>query len=327
VLTALDGLQGDAGVDASTPPADASSEDSAPVVDASDAGDGSDGDSSVAACDPTKAFGTPKRVAELESSGNDDPPRLLPDGLSGFFSSDRNTGQGMNDIYEVSRGDASAPFTIKSLTSLNSAGAEIQPSPTGDGLTLYYAILAGQNKDDIRVAHRIDGGYGNIGLLGSLNTNINEAYPYVLPDGTVLYFASDRSGSSWDLYYARINDGGPGVANLLTELNTGVEETAPVVSADDLKIFFARQVAGSQLDIFVATRLTPSDKFGDGRGRAQRSDQRDPRVSDRRRLHALPVQRSRGRLRRLRRVRGDAREVSSGHGETRRRGSSRSSSS
>lgn len=253
LLTDLDALERDAGdaalvVDAGW---------DGPMKDASSA----EADAFAATCAPTKAFGAPQLIDELETSWDDHAPRLLPNGLYGFFSSNRNGGAGGFDLYFIYRADAGAPFQVAPVTSLNKPANEESPTATADGQTLYYSISTSGAAMDLRVAYFADGGYGNVASLSATNSGANDIWPYVRPDGTVLYFSSNRA-QSYDLFYARINGGGAGAGVAVNELNTSADEIAPVISADELTIWFARSVTARGYDVFMATRASVTTQFG-----------------------------------------------------------------
>lgn len=76
-------------------------------------------------------FGTATPVTELNTSNGDRDPRISPDNLVMFFTSDRPGGAGGPDIWMASRADTSSPFgNIVNLSVLNSNVIEFTPAIT-----------------------------------------------------------------------------------------------------------------------------------------------------------------------------------------------------
>lgn len=75
----------------------------------------------------------PTRVASLNSESNERGPAFSHDGKSLYFSSDREGGQGGDDIY-VARWNGQEWTGVEALgTAINSPARETGPAPTADG--------------------------------------------------------------------------------------------------------------------------------------------------------------------------------------------------
>src|SRR6185436_16425003 len=109
----------------------------------SDSGGGGGPDAPAARCDPSKPFGTPTKLANVNSAADDVTPSVTADELQLWFSSTRAGGPGAADIYMATRTSPTADFGSPALVAgVNSAGSETRPSLTADGLTIYIEYRA-----------------------------------------------------------------------------------------------------------------------------------------------------------------------------------------
>ena len=83
------------------------------------------------------------------------------------------------------------------LASLNSAGAEDDPTLTADQLEIWF-----ERDADIYTASRrsIDEAFGPPSLVVEVSTGFAETTPEVSGDGSTLFFSSDRAGNGLDIY-------------------------------------------------------------------------------------------------------------------------------
>ena len=97
----------------------------------------------------------PAGMASLNTASNERGPAFSHDGKYLYFSSDREGGQGGDDIY-VARWDGHKWTGVMALgTTINSPARETGPAPTADGKRLYFSSnRAGGN--DIFVAQRLE---------------------------------------------------------------------------------------------------------------------------------------------------------------------------
>jgi hypothetical protein len=94
--------------------------------------------------DVNEAFGAPSNVFELSSNQNEGRAVLSRDGLTAFFTSDRNGGRGGPDIYAASRPNLGSPFSgLNDLDALNSAAADLDVMLSPDETELYFASARG----------------------------------------------------------------------------------------------------------------------------------------------------------------------------------------
>ena len=242
----------DAAADSSSAPPDSSPPDAA---------------AQIPRCDPNKPFGAPTNVMELNSPARDQGAKLVDDGLTIYFGSDR-MGTG---LYKATRNSLTELFgTPVALTAINATGAATGPSLTGDGLTLYYALIPpGQTTGDIYVTTRSDkaSDFPPGTPVAQVNSTIDDLDPFITEDGAALYFDSARGQTSLHLYVTvRRGDRSFDVPQPLTSLNTTLVDGHPVLSGDGRTLYWSstRTDGGAQglTDIWMATRPSPAGTFG-----------------------------------------------------------------
>ena len=167
--------------------------------------------------------------------------------------------------------DWSSPVNIGAP--INTALAEMAPSLSKDGLSLYYvrtAAAGGFGGMDIWVSQRatVDDAWGPPQNLGAaINTSSNDFGPTLTQDGHQLFFASNRPGfGANDLYVARRHNkrddfGWQPAVNLGSAINTAASEIAAAHFEDDvtgvISFYFASNRPGGlgEDDLYVSTLL------------------------------------------------------------------------
>ncbi len=139
---------------------------------------------------------------ELNTSLDDHLPRLSPDELTIYFSSDRGqfwTGQEQDgDIWMATRDATAEPFgTPQFLGGINSGEYEGASAITDDGLTLYFTSsrTGGVGNDDLWVATRTTATsqFRNVQNMGTpINSNVEEWDVVLTFDESELFFVSFR---------------------------------------------------------------------------------------------------------------------------------------
>lgn len=85
-------------------------------------------------------FAEPTDLAELSSGANEGRAILSPDGLTAFFSSDRDGGRGAHDIWMAIRTQREQPFLVLlDLSPLNSSANDQDVALSSDGTELFFA--------------------------------------------------------------------------------------------------------------------------------------------------------------------------------------------
>ena len=147
------------------------------------------------------------------------------------------------------------------LTALNSAASDGDPSPTDDGLELYFSStrMPGLGGADLyRVARTsADAAWGAVESLPTLATQFNETTPALAHDGLTMWFTSDRGGSD-DIWVTsrpdRASDWGAPV--VVTELSSAGIDYGASPFLGDLNMLLVTN------DRFaIAQRLQPGDRW------------------------------------------------------------------
>jgi len=203
------------------------------------------------------------------------------DGLELYLSSNRPGGYGYFDIYVATRATKSDPWgpPVNLGPAVNSPGAEILPSISSDGLTLYFSDdwdwsprPGGLGGCDIWMAERTsrDAPWGTPMNVGApINTSAGEITPSVSGDGLTLLFASARAGGqgSYDLWMstrATVQDNWGAPVNIGGVVNSGSWDHGPSLSCDERALVFTSNRPGGfgGYDLWMTTRKTPGDPWG-----------------------------------------------------------------
>lgn len=206
--------------------------------------------------------------------------RLSSDGLSLYYASNRSGGFGKGDMYVATRASRQAPWNRAENLGplLNTEAFEAFPTPSPDGLTLYFnrSTTFDSQDSDIWVSTRAsadDQWSAPQRVVGEVNSDRAEFSPALSGDGATLYFASERGGHV-EIWAAKRRDGALG-RSAAEKLGPEVNEPqsmalAPFVSGDQRSLYFmsARpEVAASgactpqacfdRLDLYVSTVRCP----------------------------------------------------------------------
>jgi len=225
-------------------------------------------DTTPAACDVTKPFGTLTNLASVNSNSEDMWGWFSADLLTIYFAGTATNSSDIN-LYQATRTSPTGTFTTPVLMGpINTTNTEDRPVVTADGLTLFaHSNVSGTH---IYVATRTSTAaqFGSLAQVQGINGTGNtiDADPWISGDGLTMYFASTRNGN-YDIFRStRANTSSTfGAPVAVSELATSSVEDAPVLSADGLEIFFASNRAttsNGRNDIWHATRATTADGFG-----------------------------------------------------------------
>jgi hypothetical protein len=220
-------------------------------------------------CDPTKPFGAPTVLANVNSTSTDSQPFLSQDELQLWFSSNRAGGQGGDDIYMATRTSKDADFgQPQTVAGVNTAGNDTRPSLTADGLNIYIQYLpTGSGATyTINSATRssTSTAFGGPSEVTAIVSSSFDDAPMVLPDNSAIYFLSGRDGSAHIYRSVRSNNTwqAPALASG-TDLNNSNNDY-PTIVANDLTIYFLSSRAGgvAGTDNWKATRASAVQSFG-----------------------------------------------------------------
>jgi hypothetical protein len=138
----------------------------------------------------------PTQVTDLNTDQRETGIALSADGLSVFWSSDRDGGQGGLDVYGATRASrADAWSEIAPVAALNGSGDELVSALSGDGRTLMLARRDDGDDDyDLYVATRDDQDEWNApAAIAELNSDDEESDGFLLDDDLQLIFSRDEN--------------------------------------------------------------------------------------------------------------------------------------
>jgi len=205
----------------------------------------------------------------VNSSSLDTGPRLSPDGLSLYFSSNR-PGIGGFDIWIARRDCKSCPWQapVPLGPNINTTGNDSSPSFSPDGHLLFFSSdrsPGGFGSGDIWVSFRWNshddfGWVPPVNLGPSVNTGDEEFGAAFLPARSIFgrhTFYFTRSAEEQDIFETRLTRGGV-VSGPVTEINAlGALDGEPNFRGDGKELVFFSQRDGSvngSVDIWSATR-------------------------------------------------------------------------
>ncbi len=220
--------------------------------------------------------------ANVNSTGGELCPTVVPGGLAMYFISDKPGGCGGNDIYVSQRPNVNSAWgaAVNLGCQLNSPQGEMSPSlftDAGGATVLYFSSNrpGGPGMTDIYLSTLLmNGQFGTPSLVEGVNTAFNDQRPNIrVRDGLELFFESDRTGTlgSSDLYVTtRAGASSPWrMPTNLGLVNSSSAESRPSLSFDGRELFFHSNRPGGAgaNDIYLARRnfSTQYDIDGDGR--------------------------------------------------------------
>ncbi|MBK9214435.1 MAG: PD40 domain-containing protein [Chloracidobacterium sp.] len=216
-------------------------------------------------------FSLPQNVGTaVNSTSNESAAAVAPNGLSLYFSSNRDGTLGSIDLWVSQRATVTSAWgTPQNLSMLNSGNNENLPSLSADGRTLFFncSDCSGSfGGADIYITTRTDpnndfGWSKPVNLGEVVNSSSNEIAPAYFQDPAnglgVLYFTSDRIDGDFDIYQSTRNANGTFNAPTNVEaLNSMLEDRSGGIRGDGLEMFFTSDRDGGLggRDIWVSTR-------------------------------------------------------------------------
>ncbi len=202
--------------------------------------------------------------AALNSTGDDRAPSVSSDGLTLFFSSDRNGNDNLFVSTRASTNDTwGAPTGLGST--VNSPFIDAGPSLSADGLTLFFQTDRNNGNLNLFMTSRasLTDPWGTpVGLGGVVNEPELDLAPSISGDGLTLYFHSTRPGgpgthNTWATERTSTTDPW-GIPYLVSGLNSAGNAFGPGISADGTTLFYATDSAGGiddSRDIWMVTAV------------------------------------------------------------------------
>jgi Tol biopolymer transport system component len=233
----------------------------------SDAGasDGSAFDARLG-CDLSKPFGTPFPLAELPPTFARSTPRLSPDELAIYFTS--NGADAGSDLSVAVRSSPSAAFGSEAILPQSTMSNENDPSVSADQLSLFFHSNR-SGSSDIFVATRTSTStpFGvAVPVAPPDQPTTNENHAYFRSAGSELWFISDRDGGAggFDIYVAKRSGTAFAAPTRVAELSSPAQDWQPQPSEDGLTILFAsdRDGGAGKMDLWIARRADAAAPFG-----------------------------------------------------------------
>jgi hypothetical protein len=206
-------------------------------------------------------WGPPEPANGLNSLWIENTPEISPDGLTIYFSSNRNDLPD-EDVFFATRSDRISGWSVPvRVAELSTPGLrDVCPFPTANGLHLYVCVgpeilpeldLVRFDREGLRAP------WSEPSPLVELNTAGLECAAWLDPSERVLAFMSDRPGGTgaidlWLTSRTMADEPFEGPAPLV-ELNSPAVDEDPWVSPDGATVYFASERLGT-LDIFMALR-------------------------------------------------------------------------
>ncbi len=216
-------------------------------------------------CDVSKPFGAPAPLSALNVvAAIDAHVRFTADERIAFFQSNRSGGVGQNDLYTATRLTRADPFGAPtSLAPLNTIFEERDPSPSADGLSLYYTSrgksLVGEFGIVVATRAKLTDPFGSAVSVAGLKSTGSDFAPYDLGAMVGVLLSSTRGsadGGVSNLFVAAPIDGGFASPTPYDGKTSLSDDRFGAMTADRLTLYFSSSRAGGKGkgDVWVTTR-------------------------------------------------------------------------
>lgn len=212
-------------------------------------------------CKPAAPFTSIKPLTELNTTGDDQHPRLSPDEKTVVFQRQ----QPGFVVFTASRADRLSTFSAPvSIAELAVGGDAADPTLDSSGLRIVFASgrVGGVGSYDLWVATRTSVGsaFSAPTVLTGLNGTAIDHYPNFAGAGA-LYFSSVRPTGlgSEDIYRSAVNGSVISAPVLVAGLSGAGYDAAPAVTPDELLAYVETSItddAGTSSTIFVSSRAS-----------------------------------------------------------------------
>jgi len=142
-------------------------------------------------------------ISELNALGDVINQSLSADEMTIVFNGQFSGRKGDYDIWVATRPDANAPFTnVTNLVEINSSAADVHPSISPDGLTLYFASNRNGTYQLFRATRNSLGvPFGDLEHLSFFDCpDCSFTYPFLSSDGKAFYFTKSIAGAPLDIW-------------------------------------------------------------------------------------------------------------------------------
>jgi hypothetical protein len=195
---------------------------------------------------PTSAWSAPTALTVLNSTVDEESPRLSADDLTLYFG--RN-----GDIFKATRTTVGNPWSAASAVGvLNTAAYEKWAAVCSNGYVMVSRAVTNRGQD------LFDGDIttGANTAVAQLNSTSTEQGTFLSSDCLRVYFQSNRNNAQFDIYMASRTSTTSAWSNatVLTDFNTATfSEEDPWTSTDQRTFVFASNSAGNK-DVYISTR-------------------------------------------------------------------------
>ena len=237
----------------------------------------------------TYKFGTPRLLAELDTTYANQNPTLTADLLELFFTSGRADNSA--DVWTARRASPQDPFDAPAIVAeVSTSSFETSPAVTLDGLTLYYGSdrSGGLGEVDIWQVTRPDRTtpWSDLQNVAALNSTAKDIPRPLGQHELVMPLGSQRASS---VGYQTFLAARPaitqpfGALNLVSGLATDQDAVADgFLTGDGLTLFYSVTPPDQSPDLFMATRPSTAAPFSQPAPLGDLntpSDERDPWLS------------------------------------------------
>ena len=195
---------------------------------------------------PTSAWSAPIALTVLNSTVDEESPRLTPDDLTMYFG--RN-----GDIYRTTRGAVGGNWNAPTaVTALNTAAYEKWAAVCANGYVMVSRAVT-NNSQDVFEGPDVNTGAPN--AVVQFNSTSAEQGLFLTTDCMRVYFQSNRDGQ-FNIYTATRQSLASAWSNptSMADFNTATySEEDPWVAADQRTFVFASNSSGNK-DVYIATR-------------------------------------------------------------------------
>jgi WD40-like Beta Propeller Repeat len=225
-----------------------------------------DASGAQARCDPSKPFGMPRLVDNVNSSLDEYSFSFTPNEQTAFVGRTAVQGPSTIAILATRRASTTVAFDVPNAgttSAINGGDGDVPDgSPSFDGLILYFARLKPSDVE-IFAATRSDGSASfDAGTHVTVDGAdlIDALSPTITPDGQTLYWRGFLGNDYGKVFSATRNNGPTTFVNkrAVSTISTGF---VPVLSADELTMFYTD---GNATDVLASTRTSKGDMFGTG---------------------------------------------------------------
>lgn len=223
--------------------------------------------------------------SSVNTSLEDSFSSISSDGLTLYFSSNREAGSGWYDVYMTTRASRDGPWgpAVNLGPKVNSSTTDGEPWIAANGLELYFeSRRGGQGQHDIYVMRRPteEDPWGEPENLGPVvNSEYREQFLSLSPDGLLLLFSDHpncgvpRPGGygradMWMTRRASLSDPWQAPVNLGPQVNGPGADFAPRISPDGSMLYFGTDQTGQwencQAPIIPILDFNSDGKVDDG---------------------------------------------------------------